>query len=160
MQIKFTIVILAVGLSLYANAVTTPQIDLDASKVPNIASGEVLRVQGTGKEAYIPVIRDFAEKYKVSPAEIERIIDCENEEYDPKLQSRIRYTEGQISRHPDWGIVGEREKSFGLVQIHLPAGNKWKGKTITKEQATDPIFSIEFLAYQLSKGNGPMWSCY
>lgn len=41
MQIKFTIVILAVGLSFYANAVTTPQIDLEAPKVPNIASQSI-----------------------------------------------------------------------------------------------------------------------
>jgi len=38
MQIKFTIIILAVGVSFYANAVTTPQIDLETLEVPNFAS--------------------------------------------------------------------------------------------------------------------------
>ena len=51
--------------------------------------------------------------------------------------------------------MGQREQSFGLVQIHLPAH-----RTITKEQALDPEFAIDFLAKNLAQGRGTMWSCY
>lgn len=52
--------------------------------------------------------------------------------------------------------VGDIGNSFGLVQIYLPA---WKGK-ITKEQALDPEFAVDFLAEKLSKGQGNLWTCY
>jgi hypothetical protein len=113
-----------------------------------------------GKEHYLDMINYFAEKYSVSSSKMIKIMDCENRAYDPLLQSGIRYTAGQIARNPSWGEVGDYEKSFGLVQIHLPAKNKWQGKIITKEQAQDPEFSIEFLAERLSKGKGKMWTCY
>lgn len=113
-----------------------------------------------GKEHYVPVIKSFSHSYGVSYSTMERIIDCENREYDPRLQSRIKYNREQIARYPHWGNVGDYERSYGLVQIHIPSGNKWKGKTITKEQAQDPYFSIEFLAERLSRGKGRLWSCY
>jgi hypothetical protein len=113
-----------------------------------------------GKESYLDFMRDASNAYNVSFHEVERIMDCENTEYNPYLQSRHRYTQGQVSRNPHWGNEGDREKSFGLVQIHLPAENKWEGEIITKEQAQDPYFSIEFLAFQLARGKGNMWSCY
>jgi hypothetical protein len=51
--------------------------------------------------------------------------------------------------------VGDREQSFGLVQIHLPAHPQ-----VSKEQALDPEFAINFLAKSLQNGKGGMWSCY
>jgi hypothetical protein len=57
---------------------------------------------------------------------------------DPALQSRCRYKED----HPEWGVKkGDRELSWGLVQIHLPTN-----PNVKKEQATDPEFSIKYLA--------------
>jgi len=113
-----------------------------------------------GKEHYQEAIAFFSKKYNVSQETIERIMICENVNFEPEKQSLHKYNQGQISRNPSWGKVGDREKSFGLVQIHLPAGHKWKGQTITKEMAQDPFLSIEFLAYHLSKGEGRWWSCY
>jgi len=46
------------------------------------------------------------------------------------------------------------ENSWGLVQINLNAH-----KSITVEQATDPYFSIPFLAKNVSEGRSRMWTC-
>jgi len=112
-----------------------------------------------GKEHYIPMMEKYAQKYQIKTIQISRIIDCENGNYDPTKQSLHRYSTGQIDRHPEWGEVGEREKSFGLVQIHLPAGHTWQGEKVTEEMAKDPELSIEFLAYHISKGHQSWWSC-
>lgn len=107
------------------------------------------------RKPFDEIIQRKADEYQVSFDKISAIIDCENKDRDPSLQSRMKYTEGQISRNQNWGVVGEREKSFGLVQIHLPAH-----PTISKQQAIDPEFSIDFLAKHLSLGNGRWWTCY
>lgn len=79
------------------------------------------------------------------------VIDCESQfVYD--TQSRHVYTPSNVPKGYD---VGDREQSFGLVQIHLPAH-----PTITKEQAYDPEFSVDFLARHLKNGDGNMWTCY
>lgn len=72
-----------------------------------------------------------------------KIIDCENTDWDTDLQSKV------INKK------GKRERSFGLSQIHLTAH-----PDITQEQATDPDFALKFMAENLSKGKGKMWSCY
>lgn len=98
------------------------------------------------------LVAQSASYYHVSESEMWRIMKCENKELDPKLQSRIIYNFSDPKR----GIVkGEREMSYGLVQIHLP-----DHKNISYEQATDPAFSIDYLAEQLSLGHGSQWSCY
>lgn len=84
----------------------------------------------------IPLLRDFyAEQYGVSTTTMDSIIQCESG-YDPKA-------------------VGDKGKSHGLVQIYSPAH-----PTITIEQAESPFFALDFLAKNLSKGRGKMWSCY
>lgn len=51
--------------------------------------------------------------------------------------------------------VGDNGHSYGLVQIYLDYH-----PTVTKEQALDPDFAMNFLADKLSKGEGHLWSCY
>ena len=51
--------------------------------------------------------------------------------------------------------IGDSGQSYGLVQIHLPSN-----KTITKTQAFNPEFAIEFLAKGLSTGRGNAWTCF
>lgn len=55
----------------------------------------------------------------------------------------------------DPNAVGDGGQSYGLVQIHLPAHPQ-----ITKAEASDPLFSLEFLAQNLKAGAGHLWSCY
>lgn len=84
----------------------------------------------------------FSKQYKVSPVVMTRVMKCENPEGNPKLQSRI------INKK------GVREKSYGLVQIHLPSHPE-----VSYAQATNAEFSVEFLAKGL-KNNPRQWSCY
>lgn len=95
-------------------------------------------------------MRQIAAEYGVSADEMIRVINCENKEWEPIQQSRHTYKPGNR-----WGFpAGTREKSFGLVQIHLP------DNPVTYEQATDPEFAITFMAQRFSEGRQRMWSCY
>lgn len=71
------------------------------------------------------------------------IISCEDPDLDPKLQSGAFYKDGT------------QELSFGLSQIHLPAH-----PDISKEQAEDPDFAIDFLMKNITQGNAKIWTCY
>lgn len=77
------------------------------------------------------------------------IISCESG-WNPNIQSNHRYT----TNAPAGYVSGQREESYGLVQIHLPAHPH-----ITKEQALDPEFALDFLARNLAVGRENMWSC-
>lgn len=79
------------------------------------------------------------------------VVDCESQ-YVYDGQSQHRYTATNV---PKGYQVGDREESWGLVQIHLPAH-----PTISKEQANDPEYAAEFLARNLKAGRGSMWTCY
>ena len=158
----FKLSFIALLLAIVVYALIFPNIVLSQGKIDatELIKEPIDTSLPVGKEHYLDMINYFAEKYSVSSSKMIKIMDCENKAYDPLLQSGIRYTAGQIARNPSWGEVKDFEKSFGLVQLHIPAGNKWQGKTITKEQAQNPEFSIEFLAERLSKEKGKMWTCY
>jgi soluble lytic murein transglycosylase-like protein len=51
--------------------------------------------------------------------------------------------------------IGDHGTSFGIAQIHLIAH-----PNITKTQAFDPVFAIDYMAREISLGNGSMWTCY
>lgn len=115
------------------------------------------------EEELVLLAKDYADYYNVSEDKVISIMRCEapwkrNENgryYDEKDgQSKLTYSQGQISRNPSWGNVGDRERSFGIVQIHEPAH-----PNITREQALDPDFALDFLAYNVSKGKSGMWTC-
>jgi hypothetical protein len=82
------------------------------------------------------LIEFYAVKYGVSKDVMHTVVKCESG-YKPNA-------------------VGDGGNSFGLSQIHLPS---WGGQ-ITKEQALDPNFALEFMAEKLSKGKGKLWTCY
>jgi len=118
--------------------------------------GEPLPIVETTTEYDLQVmVNQYASKYGVSASDMKRVIDCESG-WDPAVQSQHKYTQGQVDRHPEWGVmVGQYERSFGLVQIHLPAH-----PTVTEEQAKDPDFAIDFMAYWFSQGKQSWWTCY
>jgi len=51
--------------------------------------------------------------------------------------------------------VGDHGTSIGLSQIHLPAH-----PDITKKEAENPDFALQFMASEFSKGRQWEWSCY
>ena len=93
-------------------------------------------------------IKVKAFQYEVSPRLMEEIVNCESNG-STTIQSRHIYTSNK------YGKIGTREMSYGLVQIHLPAHPE-----ITKEQAMNADFALDFLAKNLKAGKGKMWSCY
>ena len=93
------------------------------------------------KNELIEKVYKYAKIHKNSPDKIIKTINCENREWDIKLQSRI------INKR------GNREDSWGLSQIHLPSH-----PDITKKQAQDPDFAINYMAEHL--GRDVTWSCY
>lgn len=89
------------------------------------------------------LIRKYAEQYGVSDPVMERVVGCETGgTYDPSVQS-FSYRKGV------------RENSWGISQIDL---DYWPG--ISKAQALDPDFALDFMASKLSQGQGYLWSCY
>lgn len=137
---------------------TAPKFEELPEKVTLTIAGE--RITETDLKA---LVVQYADQYGVSREDMLRINKCETpivtyggvRYYDPNdAQSRIRYNAGQIARNPSWGNVGEREKSFGPSQIHLP-----DNPTISQEQAVDPHFAIPFMAKALKKGEAWRWTC-
>lgn len=81
------------------------------------------------------IIAENAKRYGVAETTLKKVISCESS-----------FNEN---------AVGDFGNSFGLVQIHLPSH-----PYITKVQALNKEFAIDFLAKNLSLGKGKMWTCY
>ncbi len=80
-------------------------------------------------------IHYYAELYGVSEITLLNVTHCESN-FNPNA-------------------IGDGGRSFGLAQIHLPAHPQ-----ISKEEALDPEFAIEFMAKNIKTGNGNMWTCW
>jgi len=89
------------------------------------------------KERIQKEVREQAERYNVPYEEMWNTILCESGA-STTVQSNYRYTFTNEKK----GIrKGARELSFGIAQIHLP-----DHPDVTKEQALDPAFAINFMA--------------
>ena len=95
-------------------------------------------------------MKNKANEYGVSATNMLAVIDCESQ-FVIAVQSRHVYTAKNV---PKGYSVGSREQSFGLVQIHLPAH-----PTVTREQAIDPEFAVDFMAKNFANGKAGMWTC-
>jgi hypothetical protein len=114
------------------------------AEAEEIAPREVLievKIDWT-KERIRKEVDDVAQKYGVSADDMWRTIQCESMG-STTIQSHWR--------RPD----GSREQSYGLAQIYLPAHPH-----VTKEQAQDPQFAIDFMAKHFAQGRQGMWSCW
>lgn len=86
-------------------------------------------------EAWIAYLYTEAPKHDVDPDEVARTIWCESSWYN--IQSGYIYPNGS------------REDSWGVLQVNLPSH-----KNITREQALDPYFSID---WALDNWEGEKW---
>lgn len=86
------------------------------------------------KEEYIEYIYKRAVQGKFEPSSVVNTIKCES------------------GFNKD--AVGDNGTSFGLVQIHLPAH-----PYVTKEEATDPQFALDFIIDAFKNGQQKMWTC-
>lgn len=124
-----------------------PGVLMGTSFLATLLSPSVLIV--SGPPALIletkPQMEQYLKKYagekKVPYQVVHDIITCESN-WDADVQSHFVYK-------------GVREESHGLVQINLPSH-----QDVTKAQANNPKFAIEFLVDNYAKGNADMWSCY
>lgn len=92
-------------------------------------------------------VEETAQKYNVSAVEMWNVIMCESK--DPMTG----YASTSIqSYHYKNGV---RENSWGLAQIHLDSH-----PTVTKKQAIDPKFAIDFMAKHFANGDKWMWTCW
>lgn len=118
---------------------TTPKVAVASSitpiVTPKIAPKTIKKVKVSHYVIPTEKIAEIAEKYNVSRVTITKVIACESN-YNPNA-------------------VGDGGHSFGLVQIHLPSH-----PNITKAQALDQDFAIDFLGKKLSEGEGHIWTCY
>lgn len=81
------------------------------------------------------IIHDSAIEYGVSEVVMRNVIKCESS-FNPNA-------------------IGDGGHSYGLVQIHLPSH-----PYVSKEEALDPEYAVDFLAKNLAVDKGSMWTCY
>lgn len=89
----------------------------------------------------------YAEKYEVSEDKFRRTVMCESAA-STTIQSLVPDEEGPNGQEDSWGIA----------QIHLPDHPE-----ISKEEALDPDFSLDYMAKVFAKGEAvrkQMWGCY
>ena len=94
------------------------------------------------KEAVKEQAAAAAKKYNKS---VWRIVETVKNEsgFQAEIQSKYVYTYS----NPKRGIYkGQRERSFGACQIHLPDHPE-----ISKEEAEDPVFCTDFLAKNIDR---------
>lgn len=97
------------------------------------------------KEKVLALVEEIGNQFHASKAEKNvsfKILQCENEEFDPEKQSNFITKEGK------------REPSFGLAQIHEPSH-----PDINQDDARDPVFSISYVVKNVVAGNKDMWTC-
>jgi len=117
------------------------------TEAPKLAS----KAPSTTNSSLRTLAREIAREHGLNEEEFLRVLDCENRGWDPSIQSYHRYKEGNR-----WGFpAGTREKSYGLVMIHLP-----DHPSVTYEQATDPVYALNWMADKWVQGRQAMWSCY
>lgn len=98
------------------------------------------------------LVKAKAEQYNVNAYEMLTTIRCENKSLDPNKQSGHRYNFNSPKRKI---VLGEQERSFGLVMIHLP-----DHPTVSHTEATDPEFAIDFMAKKFANGEQRAWTCW
>lgn len=115
---------------------TTPTIGLEATEMPQDKSF-------SESSTLIPLAEQIAGDYGLNKDEFLSVIECESAGWQ-NIQSFV----------PGYGPNG-REDSWGLAQIHLPDHPE-----VTRKQALNPEFALEWMAYRWEKGHQSDWSCW
>lgn len=106
----------------------------------------------TRTQIVMNVVSERAAIAGVSADKVFRTLKCENDTFDPERQSEYRYKRN----NPHWNAQkGTQEQSYGLAMIHLPSH-----PTITREQAQDADFAIDFIIKRFKQGKQSEWTCY
>lgn len=105
----------------------------------------------TNKDCVQRLVNIYAKQYGVSAGAMMRTLTNENRTFQFDIQSGIKYKAGNRWKQP----AGSYEKSYGIAQIHLPDNPE-----VTREQAIDPAFAVEFMAKKFAEGRQRMWMGY
>lgn len=140
------IVVLAAGVLLAGNVPIEVQAPIvsDAPTKPAIQEQKEVR---TGVEYYKELLREIAEAKGLPEnkiIQIEKVIGGQKGTACPNGESTWKAY-----------AVGDVGTSYGLVQIHLPAH-----RDITKEQALDPEFALNYIVDQFLAGRQGQWTCW
>lgn len=118
---------------------------------PNYAQAEVVPLPPVAIFMDVPVPPDVEDliyqaeaKYNLKDDSLYETLKCES----------IGWKNGQ-SKIPHKGGPNGYEDSWGVAQIHLPAH-----KDITKEEALDPVFAVDWAASEFAAGRAYEWTCY
>ena len=87
------------------------------------------------KPELLAIATSTAAKYHLNADHFVKTINCES------------------NWNPD--TIGDHGESFGLVQIHLIAH-----QDISKEQALNPRFAIQWMANEWANDNASIWTCW
>ncbi len=138
-----TLLLLQAQTNQLSELVKTPIVYADVQSI--VSSEELSTLSTTERQKVVYNLVDkYSKQYKTNSERMKKTLECENKDFDPYLQSYVKAN-----------TFNGRELSFGLAQIHLPSHTD-----INIDQATDPEFSIEFMAKEFSKGHANLWSCY
>jgi len=107
-----------------------------------------------GQEAELPPSSQQVEVVEVSTLSIDELIAFNAKHYG--VSEEVIHTVINCESGYNSNAVGDGGQSYGLVQIHQPSWHK----LISIEESLDPAFAIDFLARNLSEGNGHLWTCY
>lgn len=88
---------------------------------------------------------DAAIRHGISVNEFLTTLRCESGDFQHNGQSFVKDPNGPNGR----------ENSWGYAQIHLDSHPQ-----ITKDQAVDPRFALDWAASEFAKGNEWMWTCW
>lgn len=102
----------------------------------------------------LQVHASYAPDFKVEKS-TRQLIAEKADEYNVSEKLMVDIIQCESSFKSNAENITKREESYGLVQINLMAH-----PNITEEQAKNKEFAVDFLAKNLSKGKGKMWSCY
>ena len=121
-----------------ANAVTSvTNVTVTAGSTP-LLSNELGAIYS--EQQIAELVNVYSTKYGVNSTKVLETVRCE---------SRFRNVQSGIVSN------GIREDSWGLAQINLPSH-----PSISKQQALQPEFALEWMTKQFSLGKASQWSCY
>lgn len=86
-----------------------------------------------------------AERYGINEIKFTKTLECESANLTHNGQSYVVAIDGPNGREDSWGIA----------QIHLPSHPE-----ITRDQALDPAFALDFAARRFAQGHASDWTCY
>lgn len=141
------------GMLAAASFLLAPAKVSDTSAIPffeiSLASAAAIAVQAsTTPPAATTTLQELASttaaRYGVSGSDMAKVISCES-----------GWSASAQSGYLDPSGPNGRENSWGIAQINLDAHPE-----VTRAEATDPAWALDWMARQWAAGDARLWTCY